>query len=462
LTIKPGQPLVSLGETEPLTVLRHPAQQAMVTTIAKLIAWMRDCNTLQDCYDFQQCLFGYLYKTQERHQQCSRIVKRLTRGKTLPANAPEPPPTGDPEHLATWELELYVYERLIRQLRMVGDGFAWTCFGYDRRAIVTLSRNDPPGLSYGKPGLHAELAAIDELWKSQGHFALHHDSTNCLRIADLTEFTEDGYVFVEVKTSPRFKKEQVERAQAAVNAINRGGVLPSSVGDFRLVQLNEPYITNLKHLHDLLQLAKRNGCHGMKLTQGRALVSSYLPAMTARWGHDIDGGADALDATKQQAYKRAGIATDMHHIIGYSGDTASRSPIMAPWSIYPFTPIDCAALICDMLVFDTTVSADALVESLAGADLRGEVLLTLGDAKIEGTMPVIRAHWRNRAVTWHALGLNQLLYELAEPDALARGIREVLLMDEAPDYPTLIYANEAACWFSAPRKRAKRDSHSSR
>ena len=71
-------------------------------------------------------------------------------------------------------------------------------------------------------------------------------------------------------------------------------------------------------------------------------------------------------------------------------------------------------------------------------------------------MPVIRAHWRSRAVTWHALGLNQLLYELAEPDALARGMREVLFMDDPSDYPELVYAKEAASWFTVKRKRKKR------
>ena len=55
-----------------------------------------------------------------------------------------------------------------------------------------------------------------------------------------------------------------------------------------------------------------------------------------------------------------GIDTANHHIKGFSSDTASRSPIMAPWSIYPLSPVDCAALICDLLVFETTVSAQAL------------------------------------------------------------------------------------------------------
>lgn len=36
------------------------------------------------------------------------------------------------------------------------------------------------------------------------------------------------------------------------------------------------------------------------------------------------------------------------------------------------------------------------------------------DTKLEGDMPVVRAHWRDRTVTWHAHGLGQLLYELAE------------------------------------------------
>jgi len=111
----------------------------MLRTIAEMITWLRACETWEHCYDFQRYLFSRLYEAQERHQECSRIVKRLSRRGALPVDAPAPPPTGDPLQLETWELELYVYERLIRQLRTVGDGFAWTCFGYDRRAIITLS-----------------------------------------------------------------------------------------------------------------------------------------------------------------------------------------------------------------------------------------------------------------------------------------------------------------------------------
>ena len=433
----------------------HPAQQAMVGTIAQLITWLRACETLEHCFEFQRHLFGYLYEVEERRGQCSRVLKRLRRGQRLPVDVP-PPPSGDPTKPETWELEAYVFERLARQLRTVGDGFAWTCFGYDRRIILALSRNESPGPMYGKDGLPYELGAIQELWKTKQHFVLHHDLTNCLRIADLTEFTADGKrLFHEIKAKPHTEKKQLERAQAVVDAINSGGVLPSSTGDSRLVELDVPYVTNLKPLNDLLQLAKRNGSHGMKLPQGRAIVASSLPTIIGRFGNDMEGGAHFLDSTRRQAYKRAGIYKVMHHIKGYSGDTASRSPIMAPWSIYPFAPIDCAGIICDVLFFDTTVSADALVESLERAGLTGEVMLVPADMKLEGDMSVVRAHWRDRTITWHAHGLNQLLYELAEPDALARGIRELIQMNDPPSDPVVVYKDEAASWFSYRKQKAK-------
>lgn len=448
MSIKPGQGLTSLGHEGALAILRHPAQQATASNIAQLISWLRSCETPSDFFEFQRHLFGYLYQVEERRAQCSRIVKRLKRGEKLPADAPDPPPSGDPVQLETWEFELYVYDRLARQLRTVGDGLAWRCFGYDRRMILTLCRNAAAGPMYNKEGLPYELGRIMELWERDGHFALHHDLTNCIRIADLTEFTHDGGALLrEIKAKPHTEKKQRDRAQAAVDAIMEGAPLPGDRPGARLVELTEPYVTNLKQFGDLIQLAKRHGCRGMKLPQGRALMASSLPAFMQRWGHDTEEGARVLESTRQRAIKRAGIATALHHIKGVSGDTASRSPIMAPWSIYPFSPVDCASLICDLLIFETTVSVQALVDSLERAGLRGEILLPNANGQLNGDMGVVRAHWRDRALTWHAHGLNLLLYELAEPDTLARGMREALVMDDPPAEPVMAYTNEAAAWL---------------
>jgi hypothetical protein len=456
VTIKAGQPLVSLARADARDILKHPAQQAMLGTIAKFITLLRELKTPEDCHEFQHYLFAEIHKADERRGKCSRVAKRLRRGERLPANAPLPPPTGDPRQLATWEREVYVYDRLARQLRTIGDGFAWTCFHYDRRMILALARNDSPGPIYPKKGLPYELGAIEELWKTKGHFTLHHDLTNCLRIADLTEFTADGQRLIhEIKAKAHVKKNQLEQARAVVDALNNGGRLPGSTGDHRLIQLKEPYVTNLKALNDLLQLAKANGHHGMQLPQGRALVASSLFATAARWRDNPEEGAHFRDSTRSQALKSAGIDKAVPLIRGYSGDSASRTPIMAPWVIYPFSPSDCAALICDTLAFDTTVSPQALVESLERVGLRGDVLVTAADTRMKGTTPVIRARWRSQTITLHALGLGPLLYELAEPDTLARGMREVFLMDDRVDYPDVVYANEAANWFAFKRETGK-------
>jgi hypothetical protein len=447
MTIKTGQALVSLGPQLSSAVMNHPAQRASFGCITGLIGDLRACEQPGDFYEFQRRLFGHLYQVEERRGQCSRMVKRLRRGRGAPQDAPPPPDSGDPSTAESWELEAYVYERVARQLRMVGDGLAWRCFGYDRRVILTLCRNAFPGPMYGKEGLPHELGRIQELWERDGHFALHHDLTNCLRIADLTEFAEAGMWLREIKRKPHTERAQMDRAQAAVDALMHGGELPGPRRGARLIQLTEPYVTNLTQLGELIRLAKDSGCEGVALPQGRALVVSSLAACFRRWGADHAEQGRVLVATRQQAIEQAGIGTAMHHIRGVSGDTASRSAIMAPWSIYPFSPEECAALICDLLIFETIVSGESLVASIEQAGLRGELLLTPMDIQVGDAMDVLRAHWRERAMTWHAHSLGLVLYELVEPETLARGTREALQSDSPPTEPVMVYTGEAHTWL---------------
>jgi hypothetical protein len=448
VAIKPGQGLVSLGPPGSGQVMAHPAQRAVFDRIVELIEQLRAMERPADFYEFQRLLFGLLYQVEERRGQCSRMIKRLQRGRRAPQDAPPPPDSGDPSQKASWELEAYVYERLARQLRTVGDGFAWRCFGYNRQVIQTLSRNDSAGPMYGKVGLPYELGTIQYLWESDGHFALHHDLTNCLRIADLTEFTGDGGALLrEIKRTPHTEKAQMNRAQVAIDALMHGGELPGGRPGARLVRLDEPYVTNLGQLCELLDQAKEHGCQRMALSQGRALIASSLPACLRIWGTDHEAQAQALAIARREAIEQAGIADALHHIKGISGDTAARQPILAPWSIYPFPPADCAALICDLLMFETITSDQALMDSFERAGLRGEVLLTPGSGQLAGAMGVVRGHLGQRALTWHAYGLGVLLFELAEPDTLTRGTAELLRMANPPAEPTIAYRGEAETWL---------------
>jgi hypothetical protein len=120
----------------------------------------------------------------------------------------------DPNQPETWEIERDVNERLGPQHRCVGDALAWRVFGFQRKEIVALSQNAPPGPIAGKSGLQAELHAVAEA-RAEGKFALLHDLTNCLRIGDITVFSADGTTWntIEVKSNPNRTASKQRRDQ---------------------------------------------------------------------------------------------------------------------------------------------------------------------------------------------------------------------------------------------------------
>lgn len=446
LTIKAGQALVSLADDQVEAAIAHPAQQANVRRVAALIERLHVCETPDDYTLLQRQLFGYLYSAEEARGGCSRAIKRLRRGESVPPDAPGLPDGANVTALATWEFEAFVYERIARQLRCVGDGLAWRAFDYDRRVILTLSRNASPGPMYGKDGLRYELGAVEQLWNEQGRFALHHDLTNCLRIADLTEFDNDGNGFLrEIKATPRADPKQLARAQAAVNALMNGGPMPDRA-DARLVEIAEPYVTNLPQLGDIIGLAKQRGCQGMRLSGGRALVAASLVASAERWQGDWVEAARVFQSARAGAIKRARIGKASHHLNGVSGDTATRSPVLAPWSIYPLAPADCAAIICDLLVFETVIAVEALRASLAKVGLQSKVLLPEANGRMAVDQDVLRVLGNGKALTVHAPSLGPLLYELVDLDTWARGIAEVMRLPGSLSEPVVVFADEARWW----------------
>jgi hypothetical protein len=428
-------------------VLSHPAQRANIAAIAGLITLLRECKEWSHLHEFQKYLFKELYQVEECRAECARIIKRLKRGEKLPKDCPVTPAKGDPLKIETWRIEAYVFERLARQLRTVGDALAWMCFNYDRRVMVAMSFNAPAGPMHGKEGLGYELGRVEELWVDK-RFGLLHDLTNCIRIADLTEFTLDGKAFFREmkKGGAKIPTGQKGRLLTAINAVNEGGPFSKDRPKTGFVELDEPYITNLKALNDLIQLSKKHGVRGMKLPPGRAVVAFSLLRTHELWGDDPTKAKYILDSTRQSAIKRAKIESDKHHLRASSTDTASRSVSVPPMSIYPFSAEDCAALICDLIVFENILSAESLVDVLAEVGLRTEIVLPLRSQTMSQDEKVLEIWLNDRRLTVHVPGLNSLLYEFLDPRTWARGIRASLTRPSIPGEPALIFANEASTW----------------
>jgi hypothetical protein len=457
---KPGQLTNTLGWQTLDLIYAHPAQSTNHRTVRQLIGMLRRCEKPSDYYEFQKHLFQAIYKADTRRGECNRALKRLKAGKT--ADAPAPPTGLAQGEVGSWQLEAFVYERIARQLRSVGDALAWQRFNYDRRLILTVSRNSPPGKMDGKDGLDYELGRIETIWKDSGHFALLHDLTNCLRMGDVSEFTADGGVlFHEVKKDPKHvNKEQLKRIQQAIDAITKGGRLPGPQADARITELTTPYKTDLKKLQDLLVLARRNGFKGMKLNDGRSLMALSLPDALRLYG---DGDSQKLAtekyaAEKAAAIKRAGIGDVKHRLLGNSRDTAARAPYIAPWAIYPFSEEDCADLICDLIMFESIISVDHLAGRLEELGLGVEIKLP--EEHGHSGPPeedILRATWGDRGLTLHGGGLNTLLYELVQPRTWAKGVFELLTSNDPPQNPVVMFHDEESVWWPPKKVQSKRN-----
>jgi hypothetical protein len=444
--LKPGQPITDLPPVSTELILNHPAQRENLIRIAELISLLRAAETWADLNVFQRHLFKEIYQAQERRAECSWMVKRHKRGQQIRDDI-SPPYFGQRGDLSAWLLEEYIYERVTRQLRTVGDALAWRSFGYYRPIMAALSFNSAPGPMVDKEGLDYELGRLDYLWREKGHFGLLHDLTNFLRMADITEFfSQTKAEFHEVKKSIKISKAQLRRLQMAIDSVMQGGVISDERPDVRFLHLKQPHRTNLKSLDELIQAAKEQGSRGLRLSSGRVLVVISLLRQIELFGSDPERGVTQLNETRQEILNSSGFDSATHTIRSISGDMASRSVSVPPMSIYPFSPEDCAALICDFIVFETLISVEMLVDVLEAEGISARIEL----APVSGTLgeldTVIVASLGNRSAQIHPPGLLLMQFELLEPEIWAKGIHEILTDENASREPLIIFSNEATTW----------------
>lgn len=364
---------MSVLDQWPDEVLRHPRHLAAQPVLAGLIQQLRDCANVKDGYEFQQALLGYLGEADTARAAFAQAVKRMRDGKLPQRGAPDPQSGLDPSRLETWQLERDVCERLVRQFKCVGDALAWRVFGFQRKHIIALCQNPPPGAFAGKAGRAAELAHLDQAY-SDGKFALLHDLTNCLRIGDVTIFENDGtFQTIEVKTNPsRTSPAQNRRVRAAAAAVGGNSPLPGRDRRARLYDIDLPYKTHLDVLRVGTERAARDGIFTAKLPGDRALLITDLYGYTAR-GWTEDEWPHAVGRRFTAALRRAGINDDRQwHVMATSLDSVSRDPARVPFAAYPLHPVACARIIGDYAIFHVETSGPALADSLrrAGMDAR--------------------------------------------------------------------------------------------
>jgi len=352
----------------------------------------------------------------------------------LTFDASKLPDGADPEDPETWRIEDLVCDRICRQFRAVGDALAWRATGNDRLYILALSNNPSPGPVTSKEGLDFELGAAVEM-RRQGRFGLLHDLTNCLRIADLTEFHADGgKLLYEIKKNRNAKRgPQLRRMSAAVEAVMNGGELPGIPGS-AFVRPAVTCRTHVRSFQAAIREAQQNVIAGRALPGRRALVVLSSPAL-ARAGSGAPSLADWTDR-RIAAIQLAGIATATHHI---SLNSAVRNhdfvPSVIPFALYPLSPGESALLICDYIVFEVVIDPDVLVRALARHGVTTDVTLATAPAPLTGTDTVLSMTKGSRGMALNPGALYELLMEFYDVNTWAAAIAAVLNNPDSPRHP---------------------------
>jgi hypothetical protein len=449
-------------ETSPEDVLAHPRHQAAQTSLAELIAQLRACVNVKDGYEFQNDLLATRLTVDADRNAFSRAVKRMKAGKQPQADAPDPQSGLDPGRVETWQLELDVCERVGRQLRCVGDALAWRVFGFERRYILALCRNQPPGVMAGKAGLAAERERVEQAWREDGQFAILHDLTNCLRIGDVTVFGDGPPETIEIKTDrQRRSPAQRRRISAAQQALRDLGTLPGDSQGARLYDLEANFKTHLPLLATGTERAARDGIFAAKVPGSRALIVADLYGCIAQGWTQAQFG-EHLQRKHSTALRRAGIGREPeYNVSATSFDSVARDPLRVPFAAYPLHPVACARLIGDIAVFTVVTSGPALADALfdAGMDAEwvrppstadlaaGEVVMEMTSKAISPLRGTVVAEL-SRTLQMRRSELDRYLIELIEQTTWIEGIRFLMtgrpLMSRQP-WP--YYRGEHEVWI---------------
>ncbi len=412
-------------------VLDHPEQLSAESAIEELIRHLRGCTTAEDYDDLQRALFQATYVTDQKRATVARNVKRQERGRPTPAG--------------NWALELYVADRVARQLRCVGDAIAWRCYGFDRLPMIALSNNQPPSPLVGKEGLGYELGAAVESFEQRGNFTLLHDLTNTLRVGDITEFTPGGPRVGEIKASTagassQRAARQRQRLEQAIAAVNDGSPLGPS--GRTLVRTNVSLRTQLDQLSALIDRSRDE--RFVVEAVGEQLVVTVLridgPDLDVSEQHEIAAHVEAL---QEGALSDAGLLDVRHRLRVHGTDHRDATAAVAPYSIFPFKPDVCAGLVTDRIVVVATLGWDQLASEFQRVGWTTSCPLPESNSSLP---PDVLVASKGRAtVTVHSTAILQALLEMHQIPAFVAGLVDAAERQHEGG-AVIAFDNEEAVW----------------
>jgi hypothetical protein len=427
-------------------LLRQPAQLRAFSQIVSFIEGLRQTSSDEDYFDLQWALFDEIFKAQKEMEEASRNVERIKKGRSVP-----------PPRLASWAQDRALWERIQRQYRAVGDALVWRRLNFDRRYILAYSRNAGPGpITARLTGLRAEVEETRRIWSDHGQLALLHDLTNCLRIGDLTVFTDSGPVVRDVKRDPNRKPRpaQLRRMNQALDFLSGRGPLHSQEGSYGFFVSRQQFKTRFAALECGLAIAQTDSMASLYVSAGWVLDCFVAVVPRDRPAQSLQEALEEIEAKKARSYRRAGLdRPGTHRLDIHAAGELAYSPAVAPPTIFPLSPSMCARLTCDLAVYKSVMSWEALADAFRaeGFTVTNPLRPAFGET-LDADDRMIVARYRHKGMDRHhsinAGGFAQVALELVEPRRYAAAMREAIEATDTrgPHRGVLTFANERSVW----------------
>jgi len=308
-----------------------------------------------------------------------------------------------------------------------------------------MSCNAAPGPMAPKEGLGWEIGAVEEIHRDTGQFVLLHDLTSCIRIADATEFAPERKRWIE---KSRSRGELSQRRPAACRQQSTPSWRANRCPARATPTLSSSPLTTVRtcqHSETPSRWPSSGGLQGFIVRGGkRGVVCSSIPSMFAK--APVEHWLTRWDVERVRIEGKLGLGPGGHALRVLSADAASRSPGVAPYGIYPLTPEQCAELICDFLVFEVRMPAEALADEAEAAGMQVKFLREPINELVDSGAPVFQFLLGSRGVTLHAAAIGELLLEFTTLNTVCAAMKEILESSDPPNWPVPIYANEQSCW----------------
>jgi hypothetical protein len=184
-----------------------------------LLRLVRELHLLSDNPDdlsrslrLQEEIILRITSVERRIRKAKRRRKELKSGlksrREVPLSKTEASMLKEKIDYIDWSIDQYQY--LLRLLRSIGDGIAFTYV--DRWDIKPLAFRQEAGFLSGKQGSRLERAILRQAFR-MGAAAILNDITNCLRVGDVTVTGNGPPLFVEAKSGRRQSSRDARQAK---------------------------------------------------------------------------------------------------------------------------------------------------------------------------------------------------------------------------------------------------------